>query len=213
MLSSAAGVFISADGHFLTNYHVVREEILAAGRDLGASEPLLCRFTSFEIPVIINDAILSWRPLKQVTLLQNVSATEWGEGIDVALLQAADPPQAFLPLSSAALRLGAPIWHFGFPFRTCRAAERLQSCGYRDADGSLRVSTGTVTEVRPYNFISNADSFSGNSGGPALNADGEVVGLVWNVFPDTELDRRAHRFKGGTIYVSALQAAERFGLS
>jgi S1-C subfamily serine protease len=63
--------------------------------------------------------------------------------------------------------------------RTQRSAERLQAVGYADADGSLRVSYGRVMELpSDHTFVSDSDGFSGNSGSPTLNREGEVLGYM-----------------------------------
>jgi hypothetical protein len=56
---AAVGFFISADGLFLTNYHVMREEIEAAGRTAGSRESLPCRYTSFEVPIVKNRILMA----------------------------------------------------------------------------------------------------------------------------------------------------------
>jgi len=207
---AAVGFFISPKGLFLTNYHVMREEIEAANRTGGSSEEMLCRSTAFEVPIVKKDQIVGWRPLEGVKLIRNLSAQEWKKGYDAALLKVDIRPPAYLPLAHRQPRLGEEVWMFGFPVRTQRSPERLKAVGYEDADGSLRVSHGKVTKIpTDHNFISNADSFSGNSGSPTLARDGEVLGYAWDSHPEEEENRRAVIFQGGTIHVTIQSVAKK----
>lgn len=202
--TAALGFFISPAGRILTNYHVVGEEIEAAGRMDGSDESLTCRYTAFEIPVVHNRDVSGWAPLEPMQLVRNPSRQDWKDGLDFALLQADVHPPAFLPLADRPPRLGEAVWIFGLPIRSGRPAERLNARGYDDADGSLRVSLGRVVEIQgDHNFITDADSFNGYSGGPVIGEDGSVLGINWNIYPHTEVDRRAVRFEGGSIHVMA----------
>lgn len=176
--TAALGFFISPDGHLLTNYHVVGEEIEAAGRTAGSSAPLICRYTSFERSVVTDSHIAAWEPLQSMRLRR---------------------PE-----------VGEDVWVFGLPVRSSRPRERRQALGYEDADGTLRVSRGRVTAISgDHNFITDADSFNGYSGGPVLDADGTLLGINCNVYPHTEVDRRAVRFDGGSIHVAAATVIDR----
>lgn len=202
---AALGFFVSPNGDLVTNYHVVGEEIEAAGRTAGGDETLVCRYTSFEIPVIHEHQVLHWTPLDPVCLVRNPSRQDWHDGFDAALLRADICPPAFLRLAKRAPRVGESVWVFGLPVRSARPKSR----GYHDADGTLRVSLGTVVEIQDHTFITDADSFNGYSGGPVLGADGAVLGINWNVHPDTEVDRRAVQFEGGSIHVMATAIIDR----
>ena len=96
--------------------------------------------------------------------------------------------------------------------RTHRDPEQLQKIGYEDADGSLRVSVGKIIEVKDHNFVSDADSFSGNSDSPSVSRTGELLGYVWNMYPDEEASRRATVFHGGTIYITASVICRKLGV-
>jgi S1-C subfamily serine protease len=207
---AAVGFFISSDGLFLTNYHVMREEIEAAGRTAGSSDARVCRYVSFEIPVVKRERIVGWKPLRDVKLVKNLSAQEWQQGYDAALLQAPIKAPVYLPLAKRRPVVGEEIWSFGFPIRTKRSRERLQAVGYRDADGSLRISYGKITEIpSDHTFVTDCDGFNGNSGSPALTREGAVLGYAWNVYPDGETQRRAVVFEGGTIHVMLGPVLER----
>lgn len=198
---AATGFFISPDGYFLTSYHVVREEIEAAGRTEGGDQPMTCRYVSFEIPIVEKGQVVGYQPLKNVQLVRHVSAGESKAGLDAALLKADIQSPAFLDLDLNGVIADMPVWALGFPIRTQRDAKRRTSLGYADADGSVRISQGKIQQlVNKYNFTSTADGFSGSSGGPTLNQQGRVVGLVQDVYPEKEVERRAVVFSGGLIH-------------
>jgi S1-C subfamily serine protease len=104
-------------------------------------------------------------PLRATVVLRDT-------GNDIAVLRTSDadslPPP--LPLSHAAGRLGSDVFTLGFPRvdilgRTPKLAEGIISSvnGYRDDPASYQTSV----QIQP-----------GNSGGPLLNMEGEVVGIV-----------------------------------
>jgi S1-C subfamily serine protease len=208
----ATGFFISPQGHILTNYHVVREDIEAHYRTQGSNATKPCQYSSFKIPVLNHGQITHWESLENVHLINNVKESDWQQGLDIAILKAPISSPAYLPLSKEALSQNQPLWHFGFPFQTYRHQETLAKHGYSDADATLRASLGNINQVMRHNFVTDADSFSGNSGSPALNALGEVVGLVWDMYPHKELEQRAEVFEGGTIYVHAASALKHLGI-
>jgi len=91
---------------------------------------------------------------------------------DLAVLSISDtdnlPPA--LPLSSAPGRLGSNVFTLGYPRvdilgRTPKLTDGIISSvnGYRDDPGSYQTSV----QIQP-----------GNSGGPLLNMEGEVIGIV-----------------------------------
>ena len=113
--------------------------------------------------VIMYDA--AGRPLPATVVLRDTAN-------DIAELRTSDtdslPPP--LPLSRAGGRLGSDVFTLGFPRvdilgRTPKLAEGIISSvnGYRDDPASYQISV----QIQP-----------GNSGGPLLNMEGEVVGIV-----------------------------------
>jgi S1-C subfamily serine protease len=210
---AATGFFISRDGYFLTTYHVVREEIEAAGRTDGGVEPLACRYLSFEVPVVTQGQIVGYRPLNNVQLVRNLSAKARDEGYDVVLLKADIESPAYLELAPGSPTADESVWTIGFPIRTERDAERRRTVGYADADGTLRITKGSVSEfINDHNFVSTADGLSGMSGAPTVNQQGRVVGIVLDVYPKSEENRRAVVFQGGMLHLTIGAAVIRLGL-
>jgi S1-C subfamily serine protease len=210
---AATGFFISPDGYFLTTYHVVREEIEAAGRTSGGIDPLACRYLSFEVPEIDDKGrVAGYRLLTNVKLVRNLSAKVRDEGYDAVLLKADIESPAYLEMATTGPVANENIWTMGFPIRTERDAERLRAVGYTDADGSLRITTGKITEINNPEFRSTADGLSGTSGAPTLNKEGRVVGIVRDMYPKNEENRRAVAFSGGLLHLDIRAANTRLGL-
>lgn len=202
----ASATFITADGLLLTNYHVVREQIEALGRERGCAGDADATYLSAEVPIVERGGVVGWRPLHHIALVANLSEKDWQAGLDGALLRSTDRiAHGYLRVADNP-PLGEPVWQYGFPFATARASAALQAGDYSNADGSLRVSTGTITRLRGADFITDSDGISGNSGGPVVNAAGDLVGYVWDVYPDSEAATRYQRFAGGMINVSAATA-------
>jgi S1-C subfamily serine protease len=90
---------------------------------------------------------------------------------DVAILEveeAALPPA--IPLSSQAVASGASVFTIGYPFPTVMGAEP------KITDGIVNSESGMLNDPRVLQI--SVPIQQGNSGGPLLNARGEVVGIV-----------------------------------
>lgn len=216
LASAATGVAVGRlpDGMviILTAYHVAREAIEQHQRTGG-------QYTL--APVLVKELIVDYSsdPLQvpgtyhaatNVYLLANASEKDWHEGRDWALIGIPSSDSKGLipiPLSSKNLKEGDPLWILGFPFRTQRATSH--AVGYSDADGDFRVSYGLAVGMEdlgthpPY-VVTNADIVSGNSGGPLINSEGQVVAIVHNSLckPDGEIDLSVERFCGVTLGTS-----------
>ena len=200
--SSAGGVAVSrlADGMIaiLTAYHVVRESIERNHRTAGqyTIAPIGIKELDLEHSSDPLQAPGTYHTVKDVYLLANASEKDWQEGKDWALLGVPSLEAtglAIVPVASKPPKEGDPIWVLGFPFRTQRSTASI--LGYSDANGDFRVSYGLAVGAEdqgahpPY-VLTNADIVSGNSGGPLINSEGEVVAIVHNSLckPDGEID-------------------------
>jgi serine protease Do len=143
-LGSGSGFLVSADGHILTNRHVLQQ-----GRPV----------------VLLQDG----RQFDQIRILGADSRS------DVAVLKIEDEDRGKLPVAqlgdSDALEVGELVVAIGSPFEL----DSSVSLGVVSATGRSGVQTGSG---RAEEFIQTDAALNpGNSGGPLINLDGQVVGI------------------------------------
>jgi S1-C subfamily serine protease len=104
-------------------------------------------------------------------------------GTDLAVLQIARRNLPVLALGdSEAVRVGESIWSVGYPAVASSSDEVIGGWLSRDSDLEATVNPGTITAIKrnvtntPV-LQSNVAIYRGNSGGPAVNVRGEVVGI------------------------------------
>ena len=156
--SLGSGFLVSKDGLIATNRHVVQ-----ADDGPNAASVLYVGVPSAADPDVLDyfKGQIAYCPPAQDTL-------------DFALVKIAARPgyQAFrpLPLASTKPDLGAPVADFGFPFAT---VDNPILSFNKGSISAVRVAI----EDRPY-YQTDAAVNPGNSGGPLVNTDGQVVGIV-----------------------------------
>jgi len=104
-------------------------------------------------------------------------------GIDLAVLQVARKNLPSLPLGdSDSVHVGESIWSVGYPAVASSSDEVIGGWLSRDSDLESTFNPGTITAIKrnienaPV-FQSNVAIYRGNSGGPAVNRSGEVIGV------------------------------------
>ena len=156
--STGTGFFVTKDGVIATNRHVVQS---AAGPN-----PATTLYVG--VPSAADPDVLDY--FKG----QVVYCAPTQDTLDFALVKIAARPgyQSFrpLPLSTAKLDLGAPAAAIGFPFA------KVDNPVLSFNKGNISASR-VVIEDRPY-YQTDAAVNPGNSGGPLVNTDGQVVGIV-----------------------------------
>jgi serine protease Do len=104
-------------------------------------------------------------------------------GTDLALLQVSRRNLPVLQLGdSDTTRVGESIWAIGYPAVASSSDEVIGGWLSRDSDLEATFNPGTITAIKrdvmntPV-FQTNVAIYRGNSGGPAVNAAGEVIGV------------------------------------
>jgi S1-C subfamily serine protease len=183
-----SGFAIDCDGHVLTNYHLVIGEVARHQRESGTlHDEVLCRGLRAQTAARIGQDGWEWTDAQQVRLVSNPprerALRDDTQGLlhpreDTALLRVSPPPGEHLALSARVPVVGETVWMAGFPLRSARSARSLAEIGYEDADGTLRVCKGVVTEVEGAEyFTTDLDGSMGNSGSPVVDAEGKVIGM------------------------------------
>ena len=104
-------------------------------------------------------------------------------GTDLALLQIDRKGLPLLQLGdSESVRVGDSIWSVGYPAVASSTDEVIGGWLSRDSDLEPTFNPGTITAIkRDVNntpvLQSNVAIYRGNSGGPAVDRDGEVIGI------------------------------------
>lgn len=211
-----SGFAITAHGHVLTNYHLVTSEIGNHRREGGAvGDEVRCRTLRAQVGRATDTGALRWEDAREVWLVSNPpqrdAIHDRGDNTgelrhDMALLRIAPAPGACLRLANRLPVVGEPVWMAGFPLRTARSVETRTQLDYEDADGTLRISKGTVLRVEGSEYFeTDCDGSMGNSGSPVLAADGTVLGFFSRAAGDGP--RNAFAYGHVTrIQVSALLA-------
>ena len=104
-------------------------------------------------------------------------------GTDLAILQIDRKGLPSIPLGdSDATHVGESIWSVGYPAVASSSDEVIGGWLSRDSDLEATLNPGTITAIKrnvantPV-FQSNVAIYRGNSGGPAVNRQGEVIGI------------------------------------
>ncbi|HMC23362.1 MAG TPA: trypsin-like peptidase domain-containing protein [Thermoanaerobaculia bacterium] len=104
-------------------------------------------------------------------------------GADLALLRVARKNLPALQLGdSEGVRIGDSVWSIGYPEVASSTDDVIGGWLSRESDLEATLSNGTITAIKhditntPV-FQSNVGIYRGNSGGPAVNREGEVIGI------------------------------------
>ena len=104
-------------------------------------------------------------------------------GTDIAVLQIARRNVPVLPLGdSDTVRIGEAIWAVGYPAVASSTDEVIGGWLSRDSDLEATVNPGQITALKSDRtnkpvLQTNVAIYKGNSGGPAVNQNGDVIGI------------------------------------
>jgi len=131
---------------------------------------------------VVNDVDLS-NGVKVPFTIERYSPALTERGADLALLRIARKNLPVLPLGdSDRVRVGESIWTFGYPAVASSGDDVIGGWLSHDTDLEATLNPGSITAIKrdvtntPV-FQSNVAIYRGNSGGPAVNRDGEVIGI------------------------------------
>jgi len=132
--------------------------------------------------LIVNEVELS-NGEKMPFKVERYSPALTERGADLALLHITRKNLPALQLGdSDTVRIGDSVWSIGYPEVASSTDEVIGGWLSRESDLEATLSNGTITAIKtditntPV-FQSNVGIYRGNSGGPAVNRDGEVIGI------------------------------------
>jgi serine protease Do len=137
---------------------------------------------TLEKVAVVNEIDLS-NGVKVPFRIERYSPALSERGADLALLRVDRKNLPVLPLGdSDRVRVGESIWTFGYPAGASSSDEVIGGWLSHDTDLEATLNPGSITAIKrdvtntPV-FQSNVAIYRGNSGGPAVNRDGEVIGV------------------------------------
>ena len=175
-IATGSGFIVSPSGYVLTNHHVVAgREYTVPSRQLDVPE-VKVRLEVKRIEVVVGADAGSPERVLEASLVADDPA------LDLALLSVGASDLPSLPLGdSDSLELGQPVTAWGYPLGHAVEVGRERP---REAVPRVAASPGSVAALRPdeeggARYIQTDVTLNaGNSGGPLLDADGYVVGIV-----------------------------------
>jgi S1-C subfamily serine protease len=132
--------------------------------------------------VVTNEVALSNGEVLPFTI-ERFSPALAQHGTDLALLRVKRKNLPVLTLGdSDSARVSEPVWAFGYPAVASSTDDVIGGWLSRDSDLETTLSPGIITAIKrniantPV-FQSNVGIYQGNSGGPAVNRNGEVIAI------------------------------------
>jgi serine protease Do len=164
--------------------HFPKDQLRALQRsdELDASIDNLARMGSLANVKVVNEVELSNGEALPF-LIRRYSPSLGERGVDLAVLHVDRRKLPSLPLgNSDSVRVGEAIWSVGYPAVASSSDEVIGGWLSRDSDLESTLNPGNITAIKrnianaPV-FQSNVAIYRGNSGGPAVNVRGEVIGV------------------------------------
>jgi S1-C subfamily serine protease len=182
-IGTGSGFVISPDGHVLTNDHVVSNSEITI--DEGLRKVVLTLKTS-RIEVCTPPDSSAARNGGPPCVEASIAATS--ADLDLAVLFVTGANQPYLPLGdSDVLKAGQPVQALGFPFGRTLNIGRDSLAGVVP---EITTSAGTVSSLRANDTGTrrvvqiDGNVNPGNSGGPLVDREGFVVGVIQSRLKD-----------------------------
>jgi S1-C subfamily serine protease len=131
---------------------------------------------------VVNDVELS-NGEKMPFRVERYSPALSERGADLALLRVTRKNLPMLQLGdSDNVRVGDSVWSIGYPEVASSTDDVIGGWLSRESDLEATLSNGTITAIKQditntQVFQSNVGIYRGNSGGPAVNREGDVIGI------------------------------------
>ena len=158
------GFFIGQNGgdpqYLVTNYHVIEDFIYVGGGEQGNESRLYVAYSRNDI--------------------EEAYVVEYNEKMDLAVLRLAKPTSKRKPLCiETDFRVGSQVYAVGFPKLADVAIDSTSSYSIEDATVTSGAINRIITESGTGRRLIQMDAtiYGGNSGGPLVNADGNVIGV------------------------------------
>jgi S1-C subfamily serine protease len=165
--------------------HLPVEELRRLHRDdaLDNFVATLMAQGTLEAEHVVNDVELSNGAKLQFRVERYSPALTQG-GNDLAVLRVKRPKLPVLGLGDSELvRVGESIWSIGYPAVASSTDDVIGGWLSSDSDLEATLTPGTITAIKrnvahTQVFQSNVGIYRGNSGGPVVNRNGDVIGIA-----------------------------------
>jgi S1-C subfamily serine protease len=181
--TTGSGFFVSPNGHILTNAHVVSDRF-----EMRRSH----RTALVEANVIQIRAVLHPHTTREKVVLAKVVGID--EDYDLALLKTGYLARDYVGsvMDGDDVSLLQDLFVVGFPFGDLLALDATGAPSEQGAYPEVSVNSGHISAVRRSNtgdmvaLQTDAEISPGNSGGPMLTPEGELVGVVYAEVSDSK---------------------------
>ncbi|MCM1087134.1 MAG: trypsin-like peptidase domain-containing protein [Muribaculaceae bacterium] len=158
------GFFVGQKGedpqYIVTNYHVIEDFVYVGGGQSGSQSRLYVAFDQNDV--------------------EEAYVVEYNDKMDVALLRLAKATSKRKPLTvEGTYNVGSQVYAVGFPGLSDEVINSTSNLSIEDASVTSGTINRIITESGTGRRLIQMDTpiFGGNSGGPLVNANGNVIGI------------------------------------
>lgn len=158
------GFFVGQKGvdpqYLVTNYHIIEDFVYVGGGEQGNDSRLYVAFSQNDV--------------------EEAYVVEYNEKMDLAVLRLAKPTSKRKPLCiETNFSVGSQVYAVGFPALADVVINSTSSFSIEDASVTSGAINRIITESGTGRRLIQMDAsiYGGNSGGPLVNASGNVIGI------------------------------------